>query len=61
MSRLYGEGADHLGEGDGPRVKVWTIRELLHNERLRIPDYQRPYAWSTRNVAELCALLHNYR
>ena len=53
MSGHHGECADQLGEGDGPRVKVWTIRELLHNERLRIPDYQRPYAWSARNVAEL--------
>jgi hypothetical protein len=40
-------------EDDRPRVEVWKIRELLRHERLRIPDYQRPYAWSTRNVAEL--------
>lgn len=40
-------------EDDKPRVEVWKIRELLRDERLRIPDYQRPYAWSTRNVAEL--------
>lgn len=47
MSRQNGH------EDDRPRVEVWKIRELLRNERLRIPDYQRPYAWSTRNVAEL--------
>jgi hypothetical protein len=40
-------------EKDKPCVKVWKIRELLRDGRLRIPDYQRPYAWSTRNVAEL--------
>ena len=32
---------------------MWKIRELLRDGRLRIPDYQRPYAWSTQNVAEL--------
>jgi hypothetical protein len=53
MSGLDGGSAGHAGEGDRPRVKVWKIYELLRNERLRIPDYQRPYAWSTRNVAEL--------
>ena len=40
-------------EKDKPCVKVWKIRELLRDGRLRIPDYQRPYAWSTQNVAEL--------
>ena len=32
---------------------MWTVRELLSRSELRIPDYQRPYAWSERNVAEL--------
>ena len=53
MNGLHGGCAGQVGEGDRPRVEVRKIRELLRDERLRIPDYQRPYAWSTRNVAEL--------
>lgn len=51
MNGLQGGCAGH--HDDRPRVEVWKIRELLRDERLRIPDYQRPYAWSTQNVAEL--------
>ncbi|WP_164877124.1 DUF262 domain-containing protein [Agrococcus sediminis] len=36
-----------------PHVAVWKVHELLRNANLRIPDYQRPYTWSARNVAEL--------
>jgi hypothetical protein len=53
MNGLHGGCGGHVGEGDRPGVEVWKIRELLRDKRLRIPDYQRPYAWSTRNVAEL--------
>lgn len=48
------EASSRTGQADGrPCVEVWRIRELLREDRLRIPDYQRPYAWSPRNVAEL--------
>lgn len=30
-----------------------TITELLLNDNLAIPDYQRPYKWSTRNIEDL--------
>lgn len=30
-----------------------TIKELLLNDNLSIPDYQRPYKWSTRNIEDL--------
>lgn len=29
------------------------INELLHLENLHIPEYQRPYRWTTRNVEQL--------
>jgi hypothetical protein len=51
MNWLQGGCAGH--QDARPRVEVWKIRELLRDERLRIPDYQRPYAWSTQNVADL--------
>ena len=41
------------GTDGRPQVAVWKVRELLSNAQIRIPDYQRPYAWTSRNVAEL--------
>jgi uncharacterized protein with ParB-like and HNH nuclease domain len=35
------------------RVEVWPIERLLRDDRIRIPDYQRPYKWEIRNVAQL--------
>ena len=32
---------------------IKSINELLLNINLDIPDYQRPYKWSTRNISEL--------
>lgn len=41
------------GTDERPQVGVWKVRELLSKAQIRIPDYQRPYAWTTRNVADL--------
>lgn len=35
------------------RVDVWKVGDLLREQRVRIPDYQRPYKWDVRNVAQL--------
>lgn len=35
------------------RVDVWKIGDLLREKSVRIPDYQRPYKWNVRNVAQL--------
>lgn len=32
---------------------VKSILEVLQNERLRIPEYQRPYKWERRNIRNL--------
>ncbi|WP_156482663.1 DUF262 domain-containing protein, partial [Dietzia cinnamea] len=34
-------------------VEVWKVGDLLREENVRIPDYQRPYKWNVRNVAQL--------
>lgn len=36
-----------------PGKRIASVSELLSMERLRIPDYQRPYKWSTANVSQL--------
>lgn len=34
-------------------VDVWKVGDLLRQPKVRIPDYQRPYKWDVRNVAQL--------
>jgi hypothetical protein len=33
--------------------KVYSVRELLSFEQVAIPNYQRPYKWTAKNVAHL--------
>ena len=30
-----------------------SVKELLENRKLTIPEYQRPYKWTERNVNQL--------
>ncbi|WP_246873266.1 DUF262 domain-containing protein [Pantoea ananatis] len=41
--------------------QVISIRKLLTIEQLVIPDYQRPYRWSNKNIADLFADLGAHR
>lgn len=40
-------------------VRVWTVRELLQ-EKLQIPDYQRPYTWAWPQVEDLVDDIENF-
>jgi uncharacterized protein with ParB-like and HNH nuclease domain len=33
--------------------KIIKVKELLTNDNLKIPSYQRPYKWTTKNVNQL--------
>lgn len=33
--------------------KIITVKELLTNDSLEIPNYQRPYKWTEKNVNQL--------
>lgn len=46
-------GNDNHGAGEGCMAKVVTVHELLATKNLRIPDYQRSYEWTGRNVRQL--------
>ena len=41
-----------LNDANRPSVDIFPIQKLLAQE-LSIPDYQRPYVWSTENVDQL--------
>lgn len=42
-----------------PGVK--SVAELLSDSALRIPDYQRPYKWTEKNIAQLFADLATFK
>ena len=33
--------------------QIIKVKELLTNDNLKIPSYQRPYKWTTKNVNQL--------
>lgn len=41
--------------------RIISVKELLKIENLRIPDYQRPYKWTERNLNQLLEDLRYYR
>lgn len=60
------QGGSHVGPlpasmgagrptGVGPVVEIKTVAEFLSDYHLSIPDYQRPYAWTSRHVGDLLA------
>ena len=48
-----------MTESDLPSLHTCTVEELL-NMDLHIPDYQRPYVWTTVNVGELIGDIKSY-
>ena len=44
-----------------PRKRIASVSELLSMEQLRIPDYQRPYKWTTSNVSQLLGDVMTFR
>lgn len=42
-----------ISENAGLNAKSIRVGDLLQNDRLRIPYYQRPYKWQQRHVAQL--------
>ncbi len=47
--------AIQLTHEDGVDKKIITVGELLSDSRLHLPDYQRPYKWTGKNIRQLFA------
>lgn len=49
------QGFDKIYECEEMDVSAHKIKidDLLHSENLHIPEYQRPYRWTTKNVEQL--------
>jgi hypothetical protein len=42
-------------------AEIWSVRDLLEEREIRIPDYQRPYKWSIRSVGQLLDDIDTFR
>lgn len=42
-----------MEENEPEKTRIIEIRDLLKIKNLSIPDYQRPYKWSPKNVNQL--------
>lgn len=43
----------YVSENNAVKSKIITVKDLLQNDKLQIPEYQRPYKWTTKNVNQL--------
>lgn len=50
-----------MSETNQLNTDIISVKELLGNNALQIPEYQRPYKWNTKNVNQLLddIILHN--
>jgi uncharacterized protein with ParB-like and HNH nuclease domain len=58
----YKEIIDSVSSGGSTYYKInpKSINEFLNESKyLKIPDYQRPYSWSTTNITQLLKDIHN--
>lgn len=56
-----GLATHHEGPDDAAvRSEIWTVEALLQ-ARISIPDYQRPYRWSVKNVDQLIHDIWRFR
>src|SRR5690606_31466995 len=43
------------------RAEIISIRQFVALEAIRIPEYQRPYKWTAKNVLQLVDDIHTFR
>lgn len=43
------------------RAEIYTIQEFISLRKIRIPEYQRPYKWTSKNVIQLIEDIHIFR
>lgn len=50
-----------MGRSGSLTANVMTVADALRDPRLRIPEYQRPYTWSTTNTGQLVEDIRRFR
>lgn len=43
------------------RAEIYSIQDFIGLEKIRIPEYQRPYKWTSKNVMQLIDDIHTFR
>ncbi|MEJ5106651.1 DUF262 domain-containing protein [Chryseobacterium sp. MYb328] len=43
------------------RAEIYNIQDFISLEKVRIPEYQRPYKWTSKNVIQLIDDIHTFR
>lgn len=43
------------------RADIYSIQQFIQLDSIRIPEYQRPYKWSSKNVLQLIDDIHCFR
>lgn len=43
------------------RADIYSIEDFISLEKIRIPEYQRPYKWTSKNVMQLIEDIHTFR
>ncbi|WP_294677162.1 DUF262 domain-containing protein [uncultured Fluviicola sp.] len=43
------------------RAEIYSIQEFISLKKIRIPEYQRPYKWNSKNVVQLIDDIHSFR
>ena len=65
VSHPRGAQSDARGPGTGRSgaltANVMTVGDALREPSLRIPEYQRPYTWSTKNAVQLIDDIRRFR
>ena len=50
---MIDDNREKLGSDSTMTADIETAKNLLLNDRLRVPPYQRPYRWTAKNVRQL--------
>lgn len=43
------------------RAEIYSIENFISLDKIRIPEYQRPYKWTSKNVIQLIEDIHTFR
>lgn len=54
-------GTEVLSEEVKPSIKIISVKDLITDASLTIPEYQRPYKWSIKNVNDLLDDIQLYK
>jgi hypothetical protein len=43
------------------KAEIYSVQDFISLDKIRIPEYQRPYKWTSKNVIQLIEDIHTFR